>query len=93
MIEARESPLAPFRIVCSVNGVETGGLNFETYSARDGSLMVYRNGLIPVEQVYAPCPAYEIGEIRFTRGQAILEVIAQDIAGNSRNAVYRLQVE
>jgi hypothetical protein len=93
MLEARESPLAPFRIVCSVNGIETGALNFETYSARDGSLMVYRNGLIPVKQVYAPYPSYEVGEIRFTRGQATLEVIAQDIAGNSRNVVYRLQVE
>ncbi|GHU64497.1 hypothetical protein FACS189447_01430 [Spirochaetia bacterium] len=93
MLEAQESPLAPFRIVCSVNGIETGALNFETYSARDGSLMVYRNGLIPVKQVYAPFPGYEVGEIRFTRGQATLEVIAQDIAGNSRNAVYRLQVE
>jgi hypothetical protein len=93
MLEARENPLAPFRIVCSVNGIETGVLNFETYSARDGSLMVYRNGLIPVKQIYAPYPAYEIGEIRFTRGQAALEVIAQDIAGNSRNVVYRLQVE
>jgi hypothetical protein len=93
MLEARESPLAPFRIVCSVNGIETGALNFETYSARDGSLMVYRNGLIPVKQVYAPYPAYEVGEIRFARGQATLEVIAQDIAGNSRNVVFRLQVE
>ncbi|AEF81179.1 hypothetical protein [Leadbettera azotonutricia] len=93
MLEARESPLAPFKIVCSVNGIETGALNFETYSARDGVLMVYRNGLIPVKQVYAPYPAYEVGEIRFTRGQATLEVIAQDIAGNSRNAVFRLQVE
>jgi hypothetical protein len=91
--EGGESPLAPHRIVCMVNGVEIGALNFETYSARDGSLMVYRNGLIPVKEVFAPYPAWEVGEIRFTRGQAVLEVIAQDIAGNSRNAVFRLQVE
>ncbi|MDR2617559.1 MAG: M23 family metallopeptidase [Treponema sp.] len=91
--EAGESPLAPHRIVCMVNGVEIGVLNFETYSARDGALMVYRNGLIPVKEVFAPYPAWEVGEIQFTRGQAVLEVIAQDIAGNSRNAVFRLQVE
>jgi hypothetical protein len=90
---ARENPLAPFRIVCSVNGREAGALGFETYSARDGVLMVYRNGLVPVRDVFAPRPGWEIGEALFTRGQATLEVIAQDIAGNARNVIYRLQVE
>ena len=85
--------LAPHRIVCSVNGSEIGALNFETYSARDGSLMLYRNGLVPVKQVYAFPPAFEVGEVWFTRGQATLEIITQDIAGNSRNTVYRVQVE
>jgi hypothetical protein len=88
-----EPPLAPYRIVCMVNGREAGVLNFETYSARDGALMVYRNGLIPVRDIYAPYPAYEVGEVWFTRGQATLEVIAQDISGNTRNVVYRLTVE
>jgi hypothetical protein len=88
-----ESPLAPFRIVCMVNGSEAGVLNFETYSVRDGSLMVYRNGLVPVRDIYALYPAYEVGEVSFTRGQASLELIAQDISGNTRNVVYRLMVE
>jgi hypothetical protein len=88
-----ESPLAPFRILCMVNGSEAGALNFETYSVRDGSLMVYRNGLVPARDIYAPYPAYEVGEVSFTRGQASLEVIAQDISGNTRNVVYRLMVE
>jgi hypothetical protein len=70
-----------------------GVLNFETYSVRDGSLMIYKNGLVPARDIYAPYPAYEIGEVSFTRGQASLEVIAQDISGNTRNAVYRLMVE
>jgi hypothetical protein len=87
------SPLAPYRITCLVNGSETGALNFETYSARDGTLLVYRNGLVPVKQVYAPVPRYEIGEVRFTRGQVTLEIIAQDISGNSRSIVYRLVIE
>jgi hypothetical protein len=92
-MEARESPLAPFRIVCSVNGSEAGMLRFETYSARDGALMVYRNGLVPVRDVFAPKPGWEVGEAQFTRGQATLEIIVQDITGNNRNVVYRLQVE
>jgi hypothetical protein len=93
LLSPGESPLAPFRILCMVNGSEAGVLNFETYSVRDGSLMIYRNGLVPVRDIYAPYPAYEVGEVPFTRGQASLEVIAQDISGNTRNVVYRLMVE
>jgi hypothetical protein len=93
ILAAGESPLAPFRIVCMVNGIEAGVLNFETYSVRDGSLMIYKNGLVPARDIYAPYPAYDIGEVSFTRGQASLEIIAQDISGNTRNVVYRLIVE
>ena len=93
LLEAGESPLAPFRIVCMVNGSEVGVLNFETYSVRDGSLMIYKNGLVPARDIYASYPAYEIGAVSFTRGQASLELIAQDISGNTWNAVYRLVVE
>ncbi|MDR2134968.1 MAG: M23 family metallopeptidase [Treponema sp.] len=88
-----ENTLAPHRIICSVNGMEISSLNLETFSAREGSLMVYRNGLVPAKQVYAPFPAFEIGEAPFTRGQASLEIIVQDTAGNSRSAVFRMAVE
>ena len=93
MRQPNENPLAPYRIICSINGSETGVLNFETYSARDGTLMVYRNGLVRVKQVYAPFPAYEVADVWLSRGQTTLEIIAQDIAGNVRNIVYRLMVE
>jgi hypothetical protein len=92
-LNIRGAPLAPHRILCSVNGTEAGVLSLETISARDGMLMVSRNGLIPVSQVYANYPALEIGEVLLNRGQAILEVIVQDIAGNSRNAQARMIVE
>jgi hypothetical protein len=92
-LEAGEKELAPHRILCLVNGVETGALNFETYSARDGVLMVDRNGLTPVEKVYAPYPAFEVGNVWLTRGQATLEVIVQDIAGNERSSAVRFTVE
>jgi murein DD-endopeptidase MepM/ murein hydrolase activator NlpD len=88
-----ENALAPHRILCTVNGSEIGVLTFETYSTRDGILMVYRNGLVPVRQVYSRAPSFEVGEVWVTRGQAILEVVAQDITGNSQSAVYRLWVE
>ncbi|MDR0456160.1 MAG: hypothetical protein LBH20_05705 [Treponema sp.] len=93
LLEPKGLPLAPHRIVCSVNGEEAGALSFETICARNGMLMVSRNGLIPAERVYAPYPAFEVGEVHLSRGQAILEVIVQDIAGNSRNASMRMIVE
>jgi hypothetical protein len=86
-------PLAPFRIICSLNGVEQGYLSFETFSVRDGIAMAYRNSLVPVQQVYAPYPGFEIGDIAFTRGQATLEIIALDNIQNPRSATYRLQVD
>ena len=88
-----DNPLAPFRIICSLNGSETGALTFETYSARDGSLMAYRNGLVPARIVYAPFPAYEISDLWLSRGQTNLEIIVQDISGNVRNVIYRLIIE
>jgi hypothetical protein len=92
-IGPNESPLAPYRITCVINGSEAGTLNFETYSARDGSLMVYRNGLVPVTQVYDPAPGFEVGEAWLTRGQAVLEILAQDITGNLQSARYQIAVE
>ena len=91
--EARGAPFAPHRIVCSVNGEEAGSLSFETISVHDGVLMVNRNGLIPALRVYANYPGFEAGEVYLSRGQAILEVIVQDIAGNSRSASTRMIVE
>jgi hypothetical protein len=88
-----EPPLMPRRIICSVNGIETGFLAFETFSARDGVLLTFRNGLVPVSQIYSPAPSVEAGEAWLTRGQATLEIIVQDASGNARNATYRLFIE
>ncbi|MDR0487493.1 MAG: M23 family metallopeptidase [Treponema sp.] len=84
--------LAPQRIICSINGAEVGALNFETISARDGVLMVYRNGLVPAKQIYTNFPAYEAADVFLNRGQVSMEIIVQDIAGNSRSSVSRMTV-
>jgi hypothetical protein len=83
---------APYRIQCFINGAEVGSLNFESFSARDGVLMAYRNGLIPAKQIYAPFPAFEAAEVFLNSGQVTLEIIVQDIAGNSRSTVTRMAV-
>jgi hypothetical protein len=92
---SRSSPirLAPHRLVASLNGVEVGSLNFETYSARDGTLLLSRNIPVPVSTVYAPYPAFDLGEAWFTRGQTTLELIARDVRGNESSSIRRLEVE
>ncbi|MCL2180587.1 MAG: M23 family metallopeptidase [Treponema sp.] len=83
---------APQKIICSVNGVETGSLNFESVYARDGILMVSRNGLVSARQVYSSFPAFEAAEVYLNRGRVSLEIIVQDIAGNSRSVINNLTV-
>ncbi|GHU46047.1 hypothetical protein FACS1894190_18130 [Spirochaetia bacterium] len=90
---AQTSQLMPHRIISSVNGIETGSLTIETFSARDGVLMLFRGGLISANEVYGPYPLIEAGEVWLNRGSAKLEIIVQDIAGNSRSANYRLNIE
>jgi len=83
---------APQRIVCLINGTEVSSLNFEAVSARDGVLMVYRNGLVPAKQIYSGFPSFEAAEIFLTRGQVTMEIIVQDISGATRTVVTRLYI-
>ena len=84
--------VAPNRIICSVNGVETGILSFETLVTREGKRMVYRNSMVQAAEVYDP-RGFGLGEIRLTRGQATLVVEAMDMAGNTRSVSYRLNID
>jgi hypothetical protein len=87
-------PLAPYRIICSINGAEVGVLALETLAARDGVLLLYRNGLAPVRRIYEPYPALEAAsDIAFTRGRLSLDVIVQDYNRNTRLLGYRIVVE
>jgi hypothetical protein len=92
--ESAANPTAPYRIICSLNGAEVGILALETLSARDGVLMIYRNGLVPVSRIYAPYPALEVAsDLWFTRGRLSIDIIVQDYNKNTRNAAYRILVE
>ncbi|MDR1218751.1 MAG: M23 family metallopeptidase [Treponema sp.] len=91
--EIGEASLAPFRVVCSLNGREVGAVALEALSARDGRMWIYRNGLVPVEQVYAGALGFELGEVVFIRGQADLEILVQDSDGNVQRAEHHFIVE
>jgi len=91
-LQAGGNFLAPNRIVCSVNGAEIGTLSFETLMSRNGERMVYRNGLVEASQIY-DAKGFGLGEIRFTRGQAVLVIEVRDIADNVRSATFRLTID
>ena len=82
--------LAPYRIIGSINGIEVGSLNLESIFARDGILMMQRNGLVPTRQIYSPFPAFEVADVFLSRGRASLEIIIQDMAGNTRRALTQM---
>jgi hypothetical protein len=84
--------LAPNRITYSINGAEMATLSFETLMSRDGKNMVYRNGLVTAASVYDP-KGFCLGEIRLTRGQALLVIETRDVADNVRSVVYRLTID
>jgi hypothetical protein len=85
--------LTPYSIICLVNGSEQGSIHLETVWAQGGIRMIYRDGPYSARNAYAPSPALELGEARFTRGKASVEIIARDISGNQRNQIYSFQVE
>jgi len=91
-LQAGGNLLAPNRIICSVNGAEIGTLSFETLVSRNGERMVYRNGLVEASQIY-DAKGFGLGEIRFTRGQAVLVIEVRDIADNARSVTFRLTID
>jgi hypothetical protein len=93
MVDGGTRPLAPSNLAAFVNGAEAGTVLFDTLSARDGVLMMYRNALVPAGQIYADPTAYETGEFWFSRGIVMLEIVVGDRAGNTRTASYRIIVE
>jgi len=83
---------APYQISASLNGRELATLTFESYSVRDGLLTVQRNGLVPVQQVYAVPPGYEVAQLHLNRGQATLQTTVQQLSGAARTVVHRFTV-
>ncbi len=85
--------LAPQRIILLVNGAEQGSLHLETIAAVDGELRVNQRAPTPAAFVYRAVPGFDLGEARFLRGKATIELIVRDAAGNERTSSYSLLVE
>jgi hypothetical protein len=90
-----DAPIAPYSIACQVNGAGVGSLSFETFAARDGALLVYRNGLAPAATVYGDTAGFAIADVELQNGRYVLEITATDIAvpPNTVTSVQRFLVE
>ncbi|MDR0910607.1 MAG: hypothetical protein LBM77_12690 [Spirochaetaceae bacterium] len=84
---------APYRILVLVNGIEAGSLSTESFSAKDGSLLVQRNGLFETARIYENAPYINVASFFLTRGLANIEIIAQNRAGKETRQQYALRIE
>jgi hypothetical protein len=90
----RDRPLHPHRISCSVNGIESGSILFETLASDRGLLLVSSaEGQRNAALLYESYPALAAGDVFLSRGQVLLEIIVEDMAGNRRSASYRFLAE
>ncbi len=92
-VDQTDSLIAPYRILCYLNGLEQGTLYLETLTARNGVLKAQRAQSTPAAQVYRADRTFDIGEGSFKRGRTIMEVLARDAAGNERSVTFTFNVE
>jgi hypothetical protein len=85
--------LTPQRIICLVNGSEQGSLHLETIKTVEGELRVNQRSSVAATTVYKPVPGFDLGEARFLRGKAGVELIVRDAAGNEKTSSYSILVE
>ncbi|MFA6505523.1 MAG: M23 family metallopeptidase [Treponemataceae bacterium] len=89
----RQYALTPQRLVCLVNGSEQGALHLETLKTINGELSVSRIKSSPANLVYLNSGAFDLGDIRLSRGRTTIELIARDSGGNERVASFSIAVE
>jgi hypothetical protein len=89
----KSRPLTPQRLICLVNGSEQGSLHLETIKAEDGGLIVARTTPSQAALVYQSSGAFDLGEIRLSRGRTTLEILAKDASGNERVSTITFMVD
>lgn len=89
----RAGRLAPQRLICLVDGAEQGAVHLETIKTENGRLQASRRTTAPATEIFMKNGAYDLGEIRLSRGRSSFEIVARDAAGNERTASYIVVVE
>jgi hypothetical protein len=86
-------PMAPFTLRVYINGEEKVGLRMESISTEDHRHSLTGSEGKSADEIYRDRWVYRIGSIRLTPGDARLEVLVSDYAGNEASRDFRLRVQ
>lgn len=93
VIDSSSAPLGPFRISVLLNGSESASIPFEVLK-EDASGKLYLNSPeYTAAQLYGDPERTFLGEITLNRGRADITIVARDVAGNERTALFGVQIE
>ncbi|UTC75880.1 hypothetical protein E4O03_03970 [Treponema sp. OMZ 792] len=85
-------PLAPFRIMVSINGMNIADLPFEVLSS-DGKDLYLQNKKASLSLLYQKEGTMHLGKINLPAGKIELIITALDKSGNQKRASFVFQVE
>lgn len=92
VLENRTGPLAPFSFRVYINGEEELNIRFEYITAEGLSHTLEGTGGKRASDLYKDKWRYCPGIIRLNPGDALIEVVVSDIAGNETTETYRLSI-
>ena len=83
---------APYYLRLLIDGTKVTELSFDVVTARDGKFLVGADGPRGFEGCYAEDGRIVLASRFFSRGRAVIQVLARDYAGNERQASWALLV-
>ncbi|MFO7848383.1 MAG: hypothetical protein R6V67_00360 [Spirochaetia bacterium] len=91
--EDRTFPTAPFSFSIYINGEEEFNIRFESITAEELSHTLVGTGGKSASDLYKDKRRFCPGTLQLNPGEAIIEVVVSDIAGNETAETYRLNVQ
>ncbi len=85
-------PMAPYQIIGFLNGSQVFNVLFESLNEEDGSLVLGEDGRPAFSDLFGQDWVFRVGEVTFNPGEATLEVVVRDVAGNESVARTQLTV-
>jgi hypothetical protein len=85
-------PMAPFSFRVFLNGEEKLNLRFEAIKTSDYRHTVVGSSMIGVESLYRGKWIFRLGTLRLNPGDAMIEVVVSDFAGNESSKTFRVSV-
>jgi len=85
-------PMAPYSFRIYINGEEKISLRFEAITADDFSHNVVDSYGLSHDMIYENTWLYRLGELRLNPGDAMVEVVVSDYAGNEASKTFQVTV-